>query len=267
MRKNILEAINSFFKSAVAVFQNNGRQIFFDNRVKFNAFTLAELLIVIGVVGIIAESTIPSLVKDFNDKVTVTTLKKAYSTVSRAYKLAEQDNGTPDNWNLVALSNPAGAVNILNTLTPYLNISKNCGSSVAGCFPAGVTYKKLNGVTDYVNIESTAYLAKAQLADGSMIAIQSWGDCSSGVCGLALIDTNGFKKPNQVGVDTFVFGIIKGGIVPFGTNLSNYYSFDLNCKDKTTANGWGCTGWVLYNENLDYLKCNDLGWSTKSKCS
>lgn len=31
--------------------------------------------------------------------------------------------------------------------------------------------------------------------------------------------------------------------------------------------GGGCTAWVIFNENMDYLHCDDLSWNGKTKCS
>lgn len=47
----------------------------------------------------------------------------------------------------------------------------------------------------------------------------------------------------------------------------NYQFKDFCNKSKSTdANGLACTAWVIFNENMDYLHCNDLDWSTKIKC-
>ena len=53
------------------------------------AFTLAEVLITLGVIGVVAAMTLPSLIQKHNEKVIVTQLKKVYSTFSQAYKMAE----------------------------------------------------------------------------------------------------------------------------------------------------------------------------------
>lgn len=242
------------------------------------AFTLAEVLITLGVIGVIASLTIPSLIQKQQEMVTVSSLKKAYSTFSQAYIQAVKDNGTPDNWGLIAWSDPQGAENILNTLAPYLKISKKCGR-YAGCFPTQ-TYKYLNGGDDSYDgpFDSNTGYAKAQLVDGSIIAVDSigatcedWGSAPmlQQVCGEAYVDINGFKPPNQIGIDLFYFYITKTGITPAGSSLEpvDNFPFDSYCKDKTSANGWGCTAWILYNENMDYLNCNNLSWNGPNKCN
>ena len=44
-----------------------------------NAFTLAEVLITLAIIGVVAAMTIPTLISDFQEKVTVTKLQKVYS--------------------------------------------------------------------------------------------------------------------------------------------------------------------------------------------
>lgn len=234
------------------------------------AFTLAEVLITLAIIGVVAAMTIPSLLRGQEEKATVTAVKKAYSTLSNAYKLAEQENGTPDNWGLSADS--AGATKMVQMLAPYLNISKNCGAT-AGCLPS--KYKTLDNNDYSSNIDSNSTWAKAQLADGVFLIAASYPTCTtynwgstpalSNPCGDFYVDINGFKAPNQFGKDLFIFYLTKYGIVPAGTaSDNNGYSFG-GCNVSST--GYGCAAWAIYNENLDYLHCTGLNWSTKTKCN
>lgn len=239
-------------------------------------FTLAEVLITLGILGIVMEMTIPTLMQNMAEKQTAGMLKKEYSILSQAYTRAVQENGTPDTWQLIGGSSGPGAVNMLNILKSNLKIIKNCGTGT-GCLP-NVTYKYLNK-GDWYNEDSDASCAKAQLADGSLIRI--WirdKDCGgtsgstlalNNICANVFVDINGFKNPNQIGMDTFFFHITKYGVVPAGINTEDgdsTYSFKDTCKDKTTGSGQGCTAWVLYNDNMDYLHCNNLSWTGPTKC-
>ena len=62
------------------------------------AFTLAEVLITLGIIGVVAAMTLPSLVGNYKKKVTVTRLKKFYSTMQQAIQLAEKDYGDIEYW-------------------------------------------------------------------------------------------------------------------------------------------------------------------------
>ena len=55
------------------------------------AFTLAEVLITLGIIGVVAALTIPTLISNYQKKVTVAKLKYAYSVLIGAFKMAEVD--------------------------------------------------------------------------------------------------------------------------------------------------------------------------------
>lgn len=250
-------------------------------KIKFikQAFTLAEVLIVLGVIGIIAEMTIPTVLQNVQTSVTISSLKKVYSTISQAYDLAVTDNGTPDNWNLIGYQDPQGAINMYNILAPNLRVIKNCGTGT-GCFSNN--YYNLNG-TASTSQETLNNRTKFQLVDGSTIAILVKSETCSlsagtslalqNICASIIVDINGLKAPNTTGKDTFLFEITKYGVVPRGTSFATSgdisESFEAGCQNKTTQAGSSCAAWVIYNENMDYLKdnCTNLSWSGPTKCN
>jgi prepilin-type cleavage/methylation N-terminal domain protein len=61
-------------------------------------FTLAEVLLTLGIIGVIAALTIPQLVSNYQKKVVPTRLKKMYNTLWNAIYMAEEENGPTDNW-------------------------------------------------------------------------------------------------------------------------------------------------------------------------
>lgn len=61
-------------------------------------FTLAEVLITLGIIGVVAAMTLPSVVGNYKKKVTVTRLKKFYSTMQQAIQLSEKDYGDIAYW-------------------------------------------------------------------------------------------------------------------------------------------------------------------------
>ena len=60
---------------------------------KFRAFTMAEVLITLGVIGIVAAMTFPIMIKNYNYKVTETRLRKFYTSINQAVMLAEVKYG------------------------------------------------------------------------------------------------------------------------------------------------------------------------------
>ena len=61
-------------------------------------FTLAEILITLGIIGIVAALTAPQLVSNYQKKVVPIRLKKMYNTLWNAIYMAEEENGPTDNW-------------------------------------------------------------------------------------------------------------------------------------------------------------------------
>jgi hypothetical protein len=86
----------------------------------------------------------------------------------------------------------------------------------------------------------------------------------SNICGGIVVDINGSKAPNKNGQDVFYFIVSKDRIIPCGTKDEITRGFDNNCKLKPEL---GCTAWVIYNENMDYLHCGaNLSWDGPTKC-
>lgn len=70
------------------------------------AFTLAEVLITLGIIGVVAALTIPSLIQNHRKQVVENRLAKFYSVVNQAVKMSEAENGSIINWdNLIYIFN------------------------------------------------------------------------------------------------------------------------------------------------------------------
>lgn len=147
--------------------------------------------------------------------------------------------------------------NILYHLKDYLKITKYCGLE-KGCWYSTPMYA-LNG--EFFGYPERGFFSKAILADGSMILGYTEDDGS----GFFRIDVNGKNPPNTLGKDIFTFHIEKNKIVPWGVGR---YPFDSFCNPKRSGQdqGRGCTAWVIYNENMDYLHCDGLSWNSNAKC-
>lgn len=237
-----------------------------------SAFTLAEVLITLGIIGVVAAMTIPTLMKNQQEMATVVALKKAYSILTNAYNMAVQENGDPTNWNMVGPGDSMGAQNAMNILAPYMKITENCGGGV-GCFP-NTNYLNVDGTGGFNYYVTNSDWAKVKLIDGMLVNFYvrdlncAYGGVSgnlqlNNVCADLGVDINGSKGPNITGKDYFRFWVTKYGIVPKGTANSSGYDFNGSCL---TANGEACTAWVIYNENMDYLHCTTLGWNGNHKC-
>lgn len=63
-----------------------------------SAFTLAEVLITLGIIGVVAAMTLPPLLSKYRSTVTVNELKKTYSELQQAIKMSEVYNGDFRYW-------------------------------------------------------------------------------------------------------------------------------------------------------------------------
>lgn len=219
--------------------------------------------------------TLPTIIQKQQDKIAVTRVKKAYSILQQAYLGIREKEGTPDEWNMGDMYDTETHKILANKFIPYIKVITNC----VGMSDADV---QKNCTTVYY---STRSYASIKIADGTTIIFRNWNaSCNYNfgtskalkeVCGNISIDINSTDKPNVAGNDIFGFYLTREGIFPIGTAQETRLPFESYCtKDKVWGqiynaftNGSGCTAWVLYNENRDYLKCNDLSWDGKKKCS
>ena len=224
------------------------------------AFTLAEVLITLGIIGVVAAMTMPSLVQNYKNKQTVAQLKKIYSVLSQATVMAESENGPISDWNMVDGSCES-MDEIVSFYTPYLKTLKDCKQS-KGCW-ATTTIKGLSGTTNRLNEFSGSFdCAKHSIAltDGTYIVFDIYSDLTS--LGIQndmpndtnstmafFVDLNGQKNPNIVGRDIFTFALTKHGIVPAGIhNNSAHCTREL----KDWNSGIDCAAKVLKEEDLKY---------------
>lgn len=191
--------------------------------IKKIGFTLAEVLITLGIIGVVAALTLPTLIQKQQEKATVTALKKFYSSFSQAYMRAIQENGTPDTWyeNGETRNSKEACLTAMNKIIPYMKTTKVCGAE-KGCFK-DITYKTIDN-SDALNINQNTYLARFITSDGMSVFINSFGPeamsfgegiLSKGYLAVT-VDVNGFKKPNSFGADTFTFEATETGVLPTG---------------------------------------------------
>lgn len=167
---------------------------------KKRAFTLAEVLITLGIIGIVAAMTLPILVNKYQKKVTAERVKKAYSEMSNAIKLSEAFNGEIKDWNFITTGNRKENTKIFleKYILPYFKNIKTCkeGNSEECGVPVssdGQNYVFGNGVQ--ISFVTSVVPARAMVS--------------------VLIDTNGPQKPNIIGKDVFYFEIRNNKFVPF----------------------------------------------------
>jgi len=163
-----------------------------------NAFTLAEVLITLAIIGVVAALTIPTLVQSYKKQVASVKLKKFYSTMLQAIRLSEIDNGPALKWsrrdvpldadgNYDFLANGQVCYDyFMKYLAPYLKYIK-----------AEITPQNI----DMNNIE----VMSVYFADGSMITTHN------GACLDIHYYINGDRGAKVYGKDLFNFAICPEG--------------------------------------------------------
>lgn len=262
---------NSFIDKVYSLFTSHHSLIFNDMNfsrftsrfsLKKAAFTLAEVLITLGIIGVVAAMTMPSLIQNYQEKATVTKLKKCYSLVSQAYVSILNDEGGSDTLQA------GDDLEMMEKFGKYLKYQKTCGRN-KGCFP-NVTYKSVTGNGYSKWEDDTTDRSRAILTDGTLIMFNKsamWRYEGIYLYAQIYVDINGFKGPNQLGRDFFYFYINPEKIVPAGAKAleekNEDQKFTKNCIQQK---GYACAAWVIYNENMDYLHCKDLSWDGKHSC-
>ena len=211
------------------------------------AFTLAEVLITLGIIGIVAAMTLPSLINEYKKKEVETRLVHTYSTMTQAFKLAEADNGESQYWT----KNIAGSFNISDMsivddfltayFIPYLNFNTKIETI------DGYGLKKFGYDIRYFNGYQMNEMRITRLNNG---VILFWGMFigRQGICALHIVlDINGTKGPNRIGSDLFdmTYSLYDGELFMSGeknidgdkltySKKQNYQQLLDNCKRTTT---------------------------------
>lgn len=155
-----------------------------------NAFTLAEILITIGIIGVVAAITIPTLITNYQKKITATKLKKTYAELTNAVKLSEADNGEVSGWNITNKSEE----NFDEYILPYIKASKKNYSSL--------NYTCANGNNCHVLGIAHSKTAVYTLLSGVDIITLQYNSNEKYID--TVVDLNGVNnKPNKIGKDTF----------------------------------------------------------------
>lgn len=210
------------------------------------AFTLAEVLIVVGIIGIIAEITIPTVVASAQKTATVSMLKKNYSVLTLAYNSAVQENGPFTQWGLAGT--PAAMTTVFqNMFAPYLKVTEFCGTTPGNCWAYGTYFDGTSGTAGCPPVIPANQCIFATLADGSSMAFydRTGVYTPTTVEIMIIVDLNGLKAPNKMGKDRFGYFIENDNftdykLAPMGNGPNNVKREA--CWDSTQTPAWWLPG-------------------------
>ena len=207
-------------------------------------FTLAEVLITLGIIGVVAAITMPTLIANYQKHVTVNRLKETYSILYQAIRMSETENGLLETWEIPnsngfnANTYTYGKAFFEQYLKPYIKVSKECKYLSNECWAD--EYIRLNGEINTNTSASSNKTYGMVLANGSVIGFFPRGT----FCEI-YVDLNGKKGPNKSGKDIFDILIAKTSINDSRGNFdrSGVYMYGQG-KDRTTlliSGEFGCS--------------------------
>ncbi len=177
------------------------------------AFTLAEVLITLGIIGVVAAMTMPVLITKYQKNVMKTQFKKSYANITNTINFVQAKNG----YNYECYAETVGTYGLkgYNTnqckqfwdeVLKEMKVIKTCNYKDDNC---GVLYKdrpKVLSEGGATNNPSCSYLAEDVgakvyvLYDGSYVIITGGSNHHQVYFTL---DVNGEKSPNKWGYDVF----------------------------------------------------------------
>ena len=231
------------------------KQVQHDGRVF--AFTLAEVLITLVIIGVIAALTIPNLMQNYKKHQVEVQLKEAYTILSNALTMARADGAADSYADMINAAENASENKYdffaEKYLIPYLKVSKTCkvGVSVENCglFKQNSLLLR-NGERLNWQVYNTQEKSRIGLQNGMFIGVgvSRGGLAAHGIT--FLVDINGKKGPERMGYDLFLFNIDASPCT--NTNFNNYYC---NRPDLIIGGGYGTSLYNYYTPT-----CNSEGY-------
>lgn len=248
---------------------------------KKSGFTLAEVLITLGVIGIIAAMTLPSLIANHRKQVTLTKVKQTYNILNNALERAKGDYDTDvNNWYIPAEGTTLekSMFFVEKYMKPYLQVLHYCGDKY-NTINCELRPKRLDGVSgaELMGPFGSGYGTSMVLNNGVVVYVKvgpmTGSEISAGNINRIwlLFDIDGVQGFNKLGYDVFMIelggaeGFQKNNnanrnkFLPYGYDASkkcDYYVSDINhaCNPNSTYSGSYC---------LAYIVCN--GWDFGDK--
>lgn len=254
---------------------------------KIKAFTMAELLIVLSIIGFVAAITIPAMFEDIKRTQYETGAQQTFAEINNTLKKINVDYQCDNDLRCTGIFGAGKNSQTLGAeFTKYHKFVKDCGITTnQDCWP-NQTNNNFDG-TSATNINfntlSNPNYYKFVTVDGKSFAIHNFAedmasDCSNNLstgalgavsfmtqaCGLVYVDINGYKGPNALGKDTFMFFFTNGkgpllypagGIDDKSGGQNNYWNSGGRnfCNKATDKSGKYCTGRLADNSyRMDY---------------
>lgn len=186
------------------------------------AYTLAEVLIVMSIIGVLAVITVTSMnTEKHRENINKAKVMKAIEVVNNASVSIMQDNnvcpdgklitgalGQSNEYGIVTASSTPTDEEVLNEYKKYIKFLSTSGTPVAKGTLAGgttITFAVISPIGDCPNYTNPE--------NGEAITVVAGSDGNKPKCWATItIDANGSEGPNTNGEDRFTFGIGENGV-------------------------------------------------------
>ncbi len=230
-----------------------------------HAFTLAEVLVTLGIIGVVSAMTVPTLMQNYQRKSYVTQLHKVYNEMQQAFLQYMNDKNAID-------LREAGLTTVDETqsfMKKYLKVVTDCGKKTKEpCFSQ--SYKNMNGTTVTAMNSDSWGGSSVVLANGASVFIDHSSMYNGTVgdkkyyYGAFMVDVNGLSGPNVIGRDFFRMYYFMDGTIdeidgnPYckreglcgGSDLQTLRENRFNQNCASSADGMSCFGKIL-NDNWE----------------
>ncbi len=195
-----------------------------------NGFTLAEVLITLGIIGVVAAMTIPTLVQNYKKKIVETKLKKVYSIMNQAIKMSTVENGDTTTWKFFGGSSTSTAT--------YEDALEWYNTYLADYLKTQNVEKKTIGTNDYLCV---------YLMDGSVLAFTRYiydirfylnaKDIGNDTAqrGKTYFNFRFLPKPPEDNLEEAMKNSYNNGFAPYTYDWDGTYE-----GTKNSPNGYGC---------------------------
>ena len=230
-------------------------------------FTLAEVLITLVIIGIVATLTIPTLINNYQKHQYVIQLKKNYNILSNGFRMILAKEGVTRVTD-TTLWSKFGNTSSITYETANNNANKQAflaelskTFSIASTSSPEVTYS--TWLRNAYATMTSSLSGGIVLKDGTIIYYTFYktpkteygGDNFTNYVGMLSVDVNGTKKPNVMGRDLFRFWLFSDGVIePFGANQYQhgtkepspfYWQTYGACGMGDTIPGYDCAGRIM----------------------
>ena len=267
-------------KKAAFTLAGGATHVDMSDNIRRVAFTLAEVLITLGIIGIVAALTIPTLVSNYQKKVLEAQFKKTYAVASQIILRAKADLETGSLGQYCTVHNGSAYINENNCMQAFYKVMMPKKSGVGGYDLQRADISSFNNRHSGLSSADLGGMSYALfytdiMPDGTYMNVNinefyiNFG-----------VDINGAKGPNKLGWDIFLFRVDKGNDSLAGIRQTreytdeeleeidfsnspinqNRYGYPCNLNSSMKGNGIGCSWYALNNicpwdNNKTYWQC------------